>query len=249
MLSSRARVPSKKIVTTTSTHARNANDVSRQWTGRVYPFSFQRGLCLSCFLEFLEQKPSKPVGEWLVLDEAHVIKNSESRSYHAISALRSHFHGCLMMTGTPLDNKWEDGYALLSLLRGHPLLSSLLFKAAFLKSLSSGSSYPEDYHKARYIQVLDATSLGRPMDCIKDMFPHINNTVVVMFPLDPEDRQRSNEAFKKFKKAMRPIDDVREKDAGWKHLVTANQYAYHRMLVELSMLHGHILASFLLFQV
>lgn len=32
---------------------------------------------------------------------------------------------------------------------------------------------------------------------------------------------------------MYPINGVRRKGAGWKHLVTAHQYAYHRMLVEL----------------
>ena len=46
----------------------------------------------------LEQKPRNPIGEWLVLDEAHAIKNSDSRTYHAISALRQHFKACLLMT-------------------------------------------------------------------------------------------------------------------------------------------------------
>jgi hypothetical protein len=181
----------------------------------------------------LEQEPPKLVGEWLVLDEAHAIKNSESRTYHAISALRCHFNACLMMTGTPLDNKWDDGYALLSMLRGHPLTSFLLFKAAFFESLSSGPGHPEDYHKARFIQVLDAVSLRRPMSTITAAFPSLNQTVIVSFPLDPEDLQRSNHAFKRYKRAMRPLNGARRKGAGWKHLVTAHQCAYHRMLVEL----------------
>ncbi|KAF4337505.1 CHD3-type chromatin-remodeling factor PICKLE [Fusarium beomiforme] len=69
----------------------------------------------------LDQEPRKPMGEWLILDEAHTIKNRESRTYHSISTLRCNFDGCLMITGTPLDNKWDDGYALLSMLNGHPI--------------------------------------------------------------------------------------------------------------------------------
>ncbi|KAF5580375.1 global transactivator [Fusarium pseudoanthophilum] len=110
----------------------------------------------------LEQEPQRPIGEWLILDEAHAIKNRESRIYHSISALRVQFDSCLMMKGTPLDNKWNDAYALISLLRGHPITSFFLFQAAFIKSLTSGPDFPEGLHRERYIQMLNACSLRRP---------------------------------------------------------------------------------------
>ncbi|KAM5365955.1 hypothetical protein ACJA88_012226 [Fusarium oxysporum] len=83
----------------------------------------------------LDQEPRRPMGEWVILDEAHAIKNRESRTYHSILTLRLQFDSCLMMTCTPLDNKWDDGYALLSMLHGHPITSFLPFQAAFLQSL------------------------------------------------------------------------------------------------------------------
>nr|RBQ98575.1 hypothetical protein FVER53263_20036 [Fusarium verticillioides] len=176
-----------------------------------------------------EQEPRRPIGEWLILDEAHAIKNRESRTYHSISALRANFDGCLMMTGTPLDNKWSDAYALISLLRGHPITSFLLFQAAFIKSLTSGPDFPEGFHRERYIQMLDACSLRRPHVTVQQEFPDIERKRIVTFPLDPDDRRRSNEAYHMFKKATR----TGSKLAGWKYLIQAQQFAYHPMLVEL----------------
>ncbi|RKK98132.1 hypothetical protein BFJ68_g9281 [Fusarium oxysporum] len=177
----------------------------------------------------LEQEPRKPMGEWLILDEAHAIKNRESRTYHSISTLRLQFDSCLMMTGTPLDNKWSDGYALLSMLHGHPITSFLLFQAAFVQSLSTGPDFPQGFHRQRYIQMLDACSLRRPQSAIEEEFPDIDRKRIVTFPLDPEDRRRSNDAYHMFKKARRPGSKL----AGWKYLIQAQQYAYHPMLVEL----------------
>ncbi|KAF5686635.1 CHD3-type chromatin-remodeling factor PICKLE [Fusarium circinatum] len=115
----------------------------------------------------LEQEPQRPIGEWLILDEAHAIKNRESRTYHSIAALRVQFHSCLMMTGTPLDNKWNDAYALISMIHGHPITSFLLFQAAFIQNLSSGPGFPEGFHRERHIQMLDACSRRLPRSTIE----------------------------------------------------------------------------------
>ncbi|KAF5538124.1 global transactivator [Fusarium napiforme] len=66
------------------------------------------------------------------------------------------------MTGTPLDNKRNDAYALISLLRGHSITSFFLLQAAFIKSLTSGPDFPEGFHREGYIQMRDACSLRRP---------------------------------------------------------------------------------------
>lgn len=119
----------------------------------------------------LEQKPRNPIGEWLVLDEAHAIKNSDSRTYHAISALRQHFKACLLMTSTPQDNKWEDSYALLTMLNGHPFTSFLISKAAFIESLNPQATEPAGKHKNCYTQLLNETTLRRPPVAIQDVLP------------------------------------------------------------------------------
>lgn len=69
----------------------------------------------------------------MVLDEAHVIKNRNIRTFAAVTALREQFEGYLTLTGTPLDNIWEDGYALLSLLKGHPITSFKIFQKILKK--------------------------------------------------------------------------------------------------------------------
>ncbi|KAM0319440.1 hypothetical protein ACHAPQ_010348 [Fusarium lateritium] len=178
-----------------------------------------------------EQEPKRPMGEWLILDEAHAIKNHESRTYHAISALREQFNACLMMTATPLDNNWTDLYALISMLKGHPIANFLLFNAAFRKSLNKGPAEPEGFHKQRCIQLLDACSLQRPLSALNDIYPRLNKRNIIRFPLEPEDRRNSNESFQLFKKFSRPDS----RTAGWKHLVAAHQYSYHPMLVELKL--------------
>lgn len=64
------------------------------------------------------QNRAKQLGPYIVLDEAHKIKNTWSRAYAAVQAIRPFYQACIMMTGTPLDNTWKDAYALLSLLDG-----------------------------------------------------------------------------------------------------------------------------------
>lgn len=63
-----------------------------------------------------------------------------------------------------------------SMFRGHPLTGSLLFKAEFLKDLSSGPGHPEDYYMTRFVQVLDAVSLRRPTSTITAAQPRTSYT-------------------------------------------------------------------------
>ncbi|KAG5746192.1 hypothetical protein H9Q69_004018 [Fusarium xylarioides] len=69
----------------------------------------------------LESGPWKPIGKCMILDEAHIIKNRNTRTFAAVTALRGHFEGCPDLTGTPLDNTWEHGYALPRRLEGYPI--------------------------------------------------------------------------------------------------------------------------------
>lgn len=46
----------------------------------------------------------KPWGPFLVLDEAHTIKNTRTLVHAAVLRLRDSFETCVMLTGTALDN-------------------------------------------------------------------------------------------------------------------------------------------------
>ena len=61
------------------------------------------------------------LGPVLVLDEVHHIKNYTSRAYAAIRKLRERLDTYIVMSDTQLDNTRMDGYAALSLLRGHDI--------------------------------------------------------------------------------------------------------------------------------
>lgn len=74
------------------------------------------------------------LGKFLILDEAHVAKNPDGKPYEALQHLRARFDTCIMMTGTPLDNTWIDSYALLSMMRNHPITSLTRMGLAFTSS-------------------------------------------------------------------------------------------------------------------
>ncbi|KAM0344537.1 hypothetical protein ACHAPU_007515 [Fusarium lateritium] len=178
------------------------------------------------------QHPRKLFGEVLVLDEAHPIRDIESPAYHAIESLRDRFPFCFMMTGTPLEITWEDGYALLSMLKGHPFTSLPIFRATFLENPSDRYAVPERRYGARYIQVLDAVSLRRPITTLEWVFRGVSEDKIIHFSLDEKERTDSNNSFAMFKKSM---EDGLEY---WGYLMQAQQHAYHHMLVDLPFEHA-----------
>ncbi|KEY66819.1 hypothetical protein S7711_09502 [Stachybotrys chartarum IBT 7711] len=78
-----------------------------------------------------EMEGAKPLSQYLILDEAHTIKNARTRMYAAVAKLRSHCKFCIMLAGTPLDNTWIDSFAYLSLLDSHSITSLARMKLAF----------------------------------------------------------------------------------------------------------------------
>ena len=52
-----------------------------------------------------------PWGEFLILDEAHNVKNTNTAAHNAVALLRENLETCVMLSGTPLDNTWRDGVA------------------------------------------------------------------------------------------------------------------------------------------
>jgi superfamily II DNA or RNA helicase len=79
-------------------------------------------------------------GPWdlVIVDEAHALKNARSESYALVSRLTSRF--LLLLTATPVENRLEELYNLVSLIRpGH-----LGGRAAFLRRLSDSRGRPSE---------------------------------------------------------------------------------------------------------
>ncbi|KAA1474425.1 hypothetical protein DENSPDRAFT_882790 [Dentipellis sp. KUC8613] len=97
----------------------------------------------------LKAKKSAPKGKqknalfkvkwWrIVLDEAHNIRNRNTKASQACCALEGKYRWCL--TGTPLQNSVEDIYALLKFLRVRPLNDWQRFNEQIFKPVKSGKS-------------------------------------------------------------------------------------------------------------
>ncbi|KAF5623671.1 hypothetical protein F25303_11775 [Fusarium sp. NRRL 25303] len=78
------------------------------------------------------------------------------------------------------------------MLKEHPITTFLLFNAACRQTLDSGHPQPEEFHKQRYIQLLDAISLWRLQSAIMDSYPSLDNREIIRLPLAPEDLRCSN---------------------------------------------------------
>jgi SWI/SNF-related matrix-associated actin-dependent regulator of chromatin subfamily A3 len=72
----------------------------------------------------------------ILLDEAHMIRNSKTRVFKACFSLRAHLKWAL--TGTPLQNKAEDVHSLFEFLGVEPLGDPQVFRRAISQPLQQG---------------------------------------------------------------------------------------------------------------
>ncbi|KAI7766783.1 hypothetical protein LZL87_005083 [Fusarium oxysporum] len=122
-----------------------------------------------------------------------------TRTFAVVTAPREQLEGFLALTGTPLDNTCEDGYALLGLLKGHSITSFKIFQ----KILKGGwGETPQHPHG----EVNDPSHLdARCSQLLETNIPyHIppRTGIVRHFALDSEDRQKSNLAFMEYKQLI-----------------------------------------------
>lgn len=82
----------------------------------------------------------------IIIDEAHKLKNSKTKNYEFVQNLKKKF--CLLLTATPIQNRIEEIFNLVSLLKPG-LLGN---KAAFFKKFSKdGRTIAEDQHLKQLI--------------------------------------------------------------------------------------------------
>jgi SNF2 family DNA or RNA helicase len=72
----------------------------------------------------------------IVLDEAHTIRNSKTRSFKAVFNIKADFK--LALTGTPFVNTADDIYSLLSFLGVEPLNDKSIFTRAITQPIKNG---------------------------------------------------------------------------------------------------------------
>jgi SNF2 family DNA or RNA helicase len=83
--------------------------------------------------------------DMIVIDEAHKLKNRQTKNYEFIQNLKKKF--CLLLTATPVQNKLNEIFHLISLLKPGHLGSS----EAFDKDYSAGKRDPKNEEKLRQL--------------------------------------------------------------------------------------------------
>ncbi|OMP82896.1 putative ATP-dependent helicase [Diplodia seriata] len=188
---------------------------------------------------------------YLVLDEVNAIKNPRSLTFSAIEELRSLADTCVMLTGSPLDNTWQDLFAFLQLLEGHNIRQKrkMLYLLGTPDTKRPGRFRPPTAQRfLRLIQIMNGFMVRRP-DTTMDLPPLVE--IPVTFTLDGTEAAASNAEYEKYKRALRSkaLDNVHgaasrgaktsalpaedSKGLQFLHLTRALQYACHPQLVQI----------------
>lgn len=192
---------------------------------------------LTLLSNYMRPETAPALGNYLIIDEAHALKDVYGPTFAAVTELRESFRSCLLLTPTPLDNSWVDACALFSLLRGQPINSLHRMREAFSttysRRLPNYDAVPEGKYRTRMIQMMDAVTLRRPGTAKLPDLTHYT----VEFTMPRSHVSASNRAFEGFAAS---IDGINGKGPGTKtdqhkltSLIKAEHMAYHPLLVEI----------------
>jgi SWI/SNF-related matrix-associated actin-dependent regulator of chromatin subfamily A3 len=118
----------------------------------------------------------------VVLDEAHYIRNRNTKSFRAAAAIKSRVRWCL--TGTPLQNKAEDLQSLFSFLRINPVRDFSVWKRAIGRKIVEG----DKLGLARLRVLLKSVCLRRSKSIIANKMPE---RTIELHTLEMAQEQRS----------------------------------------------------------
>ncbi|CAG9860856.1 unnamed protein product [Phyllotreta striolata] len=126
--------------------------------------------------------------EWLriIIDEAHEIRNYKSKTSNAVCELHSKFRWAV--TGTPINNKESDMYALLKFLRYSP------FDDLTVWERSIGDKSEGGYERLR-TEIIPSIMLRRTKEELSNMKPL--KCEIFEFPLDAEEHEIYNKIHSK----------------------------------------------------
>jgi SWI/SNF-related matrix-associated actin-dependent regulator of chromatin subfamily A member 5 len=134
---------------------------------------------------------ARSVWNYLIVDEAHRIKNENTQLGHAVRRLRCSHR--LLITGTPLQNNMHELWSLLNILFPEALSSSRMFDEGFrIEALYSNGTDPKEVVDAKLVE--SAHTLLQPLmmrrlkrDVLSaELPPKIEKKIVV--PLSPMQR-------------------------------------------------------------
>src|SRR6185437_6640775 len=72
---------------------------------------------LSSILSSIEHNKKAGIKQIVICDEVHVVRNTNTKGFHAVFAIASKAYKLILLTGTPLINTVDDAVALLRLLK------------------------------------------------------------------------------------------------------------------------------------
>lgn len=136
--------------------------------------------------------------QMVVIDEAHYIKNRNSKRYKAVKKLCEHVTRVIALSGTPLTNQPAELWPVLSIIR--PDLFKSFFKFVFKWCKPKKLPWGWVYSGARDLDILHAklkrTCMIRRLkrDVLKDLPPKVRKVI----PMQLSDRREYDEATNDF---------------------------------------------------
>ncbi|KAF4495970.1 SNF2 family domain containing protein [Fusarium agapanthi] len=120
----------------------------------------------------------------VVLDEAHHIRERSTKTFRAVTVLRTSRRWCL--TGTPIQNRLDDYGALLSFVGVPPFISKSVFDFWIMKPVARGTT--EGLRRLKLL--VSATCLRRTKDSVSGTLSlPVRTEHECIVQLDPDDRE------------------------------------------------------------
>lgn len=168
------------------------------------------------------------VGFGVVLDEAQFIKYAQTKTHEACYAL--HRYGTMLLTGTMLDNRWQDIYGLLRMREGHPFHTPAAFTSTFGDPNGKPNKDPKPSKSRRLVKLLIALSSVRP-ESILDL-PNITVSDK-HFTLTEKELAASNNWTAKYENAIKMAKEKKRRNdkTALKYIIKAMQEAIHLEIV------------------